>query len=139
MQRLSEEAWNQNNVDVVDEIVAVDFVNHNLWPSVYFHGPDKASDREQIKYNILHFRSDFPDLHITIDQLITAEDKIITVMTHRGTPKKGDESIIWASMTIYRIAGDKIAEAWVLWERLGMWQQLGLVPPTPELSAQFPR
>jgi hypothetical protein len=32
------------------------------------------------------------------------------------------------SITIFRIADDKIAEEWTVWEALGLLQQVGAVP-----------
>jgi len=40
-------------------------------------------------------------------------------------------------ITIHRIANGKIAEDWVLVESLGLFQQLGAVPETPELIRNF--
>jgi predicted ester cyclase len=39
-------------------------------------------------------------------------------------------------MTVHRIERGKIAEDWVLVESMGLFQQLGLVSPTPELLNQ---
>jgi hypothetical protein len=36
-----------------------------------------------------------------------------------------------AAVHLFRLAGDKIAEQWCVWDTLGMLQQLGVVP-TPE-------
>jgi hypothetical protein len=35
VQRLIEEVWNQGNVNAVEELVAADYVNHDLIPNVY--------------------------------------------------------------------------------------------------------
>jgi hypothetical protein len=45
----------------------------------------------------------------------------------------------WVAITIDRIVGGKIVERWLLWDRLGLWQQLGIIPATPELMAQVPK
>ena len=137
VQRFIEEAWNKGNVSVVDECVAADFVEHPLWPNIVPLGPMDVSAREQLKYDITESRKGFPDLQITIDQLIEAEDKVITVLTNRGTPITG-KPMSWVEINIDRIVGGKIVERWSLWDRLGFWQQLGIVPATPELMAQFP-
>jgi predicted SnoaL-like aldol condensation-catalyzing enzyme len=137
VQRFIEKAWNQGNVAIVDECVAADFVEHPLWPNIVPLGPMDASAREQLKHDITETRKGFPDLQITIDQLIQAEDKVITVLTNRGTPITG-KPMSWVEINIDRIVGGKIVERWSLWDRLGFWQQLGIVGATPELMAQFP-
>ena len=40
-------------------------------------------------------------------------------------------------MGIDRLEDGKIVESWMLWDRLGVYQQLGVVPPTPELIKQW--
>jgi predicted SnoaL-like aldol condensation-catalyzing enzyme len=138
VRRFIEEAWNQGKVGVVDELVADDFVEHPLWPNAVPLGPTEASPREQLKYDITEFRKGFPDLQLTIDQLIEAGDKVVTVTTNRGTAETG-KLVSWVEITIDRIVGGKIVERWQLWDRLGFWQQLGIVPATSELMAQVPR
>lgn len=139
VQRFVEEVWNQGNVAVINELVSPDFVEHALWPDVMRNGPADASPREQISHDVAIFRGGLPDLVVTIDQLLSSEDKVTAVTTHRGTPTHRDTAISWADISIYQIADGKIAESWILWDRLGFWQQLGIVPPTRELSAQLDR
>jgi predicted SnoaL-like aldol condensation-catalyzing enzyme len=134
--RFIEEGWNQGKIGVVDELVTEDFVEHALWPNAVPLGPAEASPREQLKYDITEFRKGLPDLQVTIDQQVTEGDKVVTVATNRGTTT--GKPISWVQITIDRIVDGKIAERWLLWDRLGFWQQLGIVPATTELSAQLP-
>ncbi len=41
-----------------------------------------------------------------------------------------------AGINIYRVEGGKIAEELYLGDRLGLWQQLGLVPTSRKLAAE---
>lgn len=134
--RFIEEGWNQGKVGVVDELVAEDFVEHALWPNAVPLGPTEVSPREQLKYDITEFRKGLPDLQVTIDQQVTDGDKVVTVATNRGTTT--GKPISWAQITIDRIVDGKIVERWLLWDRLGFWQQVGIVPATTELMAQLP-
>jgi ketosteroid isomerase-like protein len=138
IRRYYEEGWNQGNPAVLDELVSVDFVEHPLWPNVVNPGPEDQSPRDQLKYDITMSRDGFPDLQTTIDQQITSGDKVVTVATNRGTPVTG-KPVTWTEINIDRIADSKIVERWSLWDRLGFWQQLGLVPPTRELMDKFPQ
>jgi ketosteroid isomerase-like protein len=138
VRRFIEEGWNQGNVAVVDELVAADFAEHPLWPNVVNPGPSDQSPRDQLKYDITTTRGGFPDLQVTIDQLIESGDKVVMVATNRGTPATG-KPVTWTEINIDRIEGGKIVERWSLWDRLGFWQQLGIVPPTRELMDQFPQ
>lgn len=137
VQRFVEEVWNQANVALIDELVAPDFVEHPLWPNPVPLGPDDASAREQIRHDLAAFRGGMPDLALTIDQLLDSADKVTAIITHRGTPAQSGSAVTWSEICIYRIADGKIVEQWGLWDRLGFWQQVGIVPPTRELMARF--
>jgi predicted SnoaL-like aldol condensation-catalyzing enzyme len=59
VRRLIEEAWNQGNLDVLDEIVATDYIRHDpLNPGV--------RGKEAFKQLIATYRAVFPDVHITL-------------------------------------------------------------------------
>src|SRR4028119_1949239 len=54
VQRMGEEAFNQGNLDVLDELVAQDVVDHDP-------APGQASGREGIKQFVSTLRTAFPD------------------------------------------------------------------------------
>jgi len=62
--RLIEEAWNQGNLAVVDELLAPDHVPHH---SLIGQQPPSC---ELYKQFILRTRAAFPDLHATIEDQI---------------------------------------------------------------------
>lgn len=82
----------------------------------------------------------FPDMHVTIDDMVAEGDKVaarVTITgTHKGkfmgippTNKKWTISLI----TISRIAGGKIVEDHGQYDALGLMRQLGLTHiPTPK-------
>ncbi len=85
------------------------------------------------------WRAGFPDLHITIEDIIAEGDKVATRATARGThkgefmniPPTGKQVTV-TSIAIQQIAGGKVVEVWVNIDHLGMMQQLGAVPPPGE-------
>lgn len=46
------------------------------------------------------------------------------------------KQVAFSGIYIFRIADGKIAEVWNLWDQVGEWQQLGVLPGTKELVAQ---
>ena len=78
--RLFDEAWSQGHVDVIDEICAEGFVNHD--PVL------GDSDREAAKQAVTGYRQAFPDLEITVENQIAEGDQVATrwrvSLTHRG-------------------------------------------------------
>jgi steroid delta-isomerase-like uncharacterized protein len=125
----AEELWNAGNLAIADEIYATDFVNHD--PSA----PD-ARDLKTYKGFIAATRSAFPDFAVTLEVMIAERDKIAGRWTARGThqgelsgiPPTGRQAT-WTGMTIYRLAGSKIVEAWWSKDMLGPLIQLGVGPP----------
>jgi predicted ester cyclase len=81
--------------------------------------------------------SAFPDLHWHVDAVVTAGETAVArlrwVGTHEG-PFMGLEAtgvavVVHASYTA-RIRQGRVAEGWLLWDRLGLFQQLGILPST---------
>lgn len=127
--RLMEEAFNAGNMNVVDELVAAGYVNHDAAAPETTVGPEAA------KASVAGYRAAFPDLRITVEDQIADDDRVATrwsaTGTHRGelmgmTPT-GKQSTV-TGITIDRIVDGRIAESWTNWDTLGMLQQLGVVP-----------
>ncbi len=131
-----EEAWNQGNLDPVDEIHSTDFVLHD--PSM----PEDICGPEGFKQFITMYRIAFPDIHFTIEDQIAEGDKVVTRWTGTGTHRgelmgiapTGVRGQGVMGITIDQIAGGKIVESWNAWDTLGMLQQLGVVPAIEEVS-----
>ena len=126
--RLVEEAFNKGKVDVIEELVAPTFVNHD--PAT---GDSKGPQgtRELIE----GYRSAFPDLEITIAEQLAEGDLVATRWTAKGTHKgelmgiapTGKQSTV-TGVTIDKIENGQIVESWNNWDTLGMLRQLGVVP-----------
>jgi len=128
IRRFYEEVFNKKNVAALDESYAPDHIDHTLPPGLPV-GP------EGTKQAITMTLAGFPDLYVTIEDMIAEGDKVVTRFTTHGTqqgalgsiPSTGKQVAV-STIEITRIAGGKIVEDWGLDDRLGMLQQLGLVP-----------
>ena len=69
VRRMYDEAWNEGKLDVVDEICAPDYVGEGPYGDE--HGP------ESVKSGILTRRQAFPDIHVTIEDIIASGDKVV--------------------------------------------------------------
>ncbi len=126
-----EEAWNQGNMTIIDELAAPDFVDHHLPPGV----PPNA---EGHKIWVQMARAGFPDIHITIEDMIAEGDKVVARITVTGTntgefmgiPPSG-KAIRVGGIGISRIADGKSVEYWENFNALGLMQQIGAIP-TPQ-------
>jgi steroid delta-isomerase-like uncharacterized protein len=127
--RFFEEAANRGNLAVMDEVISADFVDHAAPPGT----PPGVEGAKQFLSAV---RTSFPDLHLTIEEMIAERDKVVVLLTVHGTHKgelKGipptGKQATWKGADILRIAGGKMVERWVLRDHLGMMQQLGILPP----------
>ena len=127
--RVLEEAFNAGIIDVIDELVTTDFVNHDAALPEAMIGADAA------KATISGYRTAFPDLRITIEQQIADDQGVATRWSAKGTHQgdlmgmspTGKQATV-TGITIDRIVDGRIAESWTNWDTLGMLQQLGVVP-----------
>lgn len=128
--RFLDEAFNQGRLDVVDELVAPEFVSHDPGvPSGETTGP------EAVKELIAGYRAAFPDLHLTIDDQIEEGDRVATRWTAVGThdgdfwgmEPTGRQATV-RGITIDRYEGERAVESWSNWDTFGLLTQLGIVP-----------
>jgi predicted ester cyclase len=77
VRRMYEEAWNQGRLEVIDEICPPDYVG--IGPYGNEVGP------EAVKRGVNARRTGFPDIHVTIDDLLAEGDKVVAHLTFRGT------------------------------------------------------
>ena len=77
--RTFEEVFNQGNLALVDELVAPDFLNHEVPPGMNNRGPD--STRQVVRM----LQTAFPDLHVTIEELVAEGDTVAGRVTMSGT------------------------------------------------------
>jgi steroid delta-isomerase-like uncharacterized protein len=112
VRRFFEEAWVKGNVSAVDEFMAADYVEHPR-PSTLPPGA------EGLKQLILAYRTAFPDLKLTLDDIF-AEGEMVAFRwsvsgTHLGewlgVPPTGNH-VRATGITNFRIAGGKVEESW---------------------------
>lgn len=127
--RVGEEGFGGGQMDVIDELVADDFVNRDETVP-----PDLPPGREGLKALAQGYLAAFPDLAFTIEEQIAEGDLVVSRWTATGThqgdlmgiPATGKQVRV-TGVTIDRIQGGKIVETWTSWDRLGLLQQLGVV------------
>jgi steroid delta-isomerase-like uncharacterized protein len=142
IKRFIEDLWNARRLDVADQIFSADCVTHQLRSGVLAEPAHRGP--QAMKEHVSGWLMSFPDLHFNIEQMIAERDRVVSQLvmegTHQGTwmgisPTRKRLQI--RMITIHRIANNKIAEDWVLVESLGLFQQLGAIPDTPELIRNF--
>lgn len=122
------QAHNQNDMSVLDEIVAADIVSHSALPGL-------PAGREGGKMAHQGSLAAFPDGRTTTDDLVAEGDKVVERFTFVGT-QKGEflgipatgKQVRVTGMSIFRIANGKITEHWGENDGMGLLMQLGVLP-----------
>jgi serine phosphatase RsbU (regulator of sigma subunit) len=122
--RYLEEAWNQNNLEVVDEIFDR-YLSHQPDGSTLERGP------EDVKRFVGEFRSACPDLRLIIEEQIAEGDKVVSRGTIRGTHQRefrgmaptGEEMDI-PGMAVFRFSSEgKVVESWDSYDQLSLMRR----------------
>jgi len=123
------DGFNAHNLDEWAEVTTPNFMNHD--PSLPVQHADLATTQEMIG----GLQAAFPDLKSSEDDLISEGDKIVVRRTFHGThkgefmdvPASGNE-VTFSGIFINRLTGGKIEEHWVVFDAMGLMQQIGGVP-----------
>lgn len=125
--RFIEQVVNQGNFALADELLADDIVEYEVLPE----GLPPNGDGIRQLFRLL--RTAFPDLNITIEDLLNDGDKVIARVTLRGThrgnlmglPPTGRE-VAYEAIDISRIVGGRMVEHWGIPDYLTLFRQLGI-------------
>lgn len=127
--RTLEEVFNQGNFALVDDLVAPDFLNHEVPPGMNNRGPESTRQVATM------LRTAFPDLHFTIVELVAEGDTVAGRVTMSGThlgPFQGiaptGRSFQQDHMHFVRFRDGKATEHRAVRDDLGMMRQLGVIP-----------
>lgn len=139
VRRYFEEAPHQP--EVYDEILSPDFRVTAIHQAT-INPEGEATGPEPYKAAANWFKSVWHEGHMTVNEMIAEGDRVVAYWTFRGAqqgemfglPPTGKE-VSYAGINIFRIAEDKLAESWDLFDRLWLWQQLDVLPDTGEFLA----
>ena len=123
--RYIDECFNGGRVELLDELLAPSYVFHDPPPGL-------AAGIEGVRQTIRMFHAAFPDLKITIEDMVAEGDKVCaratTRGTHSGQPIMGinasGRKFVMRGMTMVRIENGRITDSWVSNDVLGLMNQL---------------
>jgi steroid delta-isomerase-like uncharacterized protein len=130
VRRFYDEMLSRHDLSVAVELFTEDFIDHDP------EDPDgRLSGVEGAKEEVAAYINAFPDMQVSVDDLFAEGDRVVVRGTLRAThngefagiPPTGKSVNIVAIQT-FRLVDGKIAEAWLSIDRLGMLQQLGVMP-----------
>jgi steroid delta-isomerase-like uncharacterized protein len=121
------EIWNTGNLELIESVYAPDFVAH--WPASSEIPERRGIDG--IRSGLMRTRTAFPDGHERVLDLFGSADKVasryVSTGTHRGTYRGIEPTgrrVEIQEISIFRIAGDRVAEQWCMLDELARLQQL---------------
>lgn len=123
------DAFNTGQLGPADDYLAPNFRNHDPGTPPLPTGP------VGFKQLISGYRAAFPDIHMTVDDLLVQGDKAVGRWTASGTntgslndmPPTNKPATV-TGISLLTFAGGQIASAHTNWDTLGLLQQLGVIP-----------
>lgn len=138
VKRFYDEVMGKGDMKAIDALVADNFVDH------FTPDPKIPGNKAGLTQVMTAMRTAFPDLQMTIDDIIAKGDKVWVYSTMRGT-NKGEfmgmpatgKKVEVKGVDIVRFENGKAAEHWGLNDDYTMMQQLGVIPaPGQEKTKQ---
>ncbi len=130
--RLLEETFGEGNLDLVYELCADGYVDHDAILG--------DQGREGVKQTVAGYRAAFPDLTFTVEDVVAADDKVVLRWRAEGTfeneymdqPPTGEKGEPINGIAIDRFEDGKVAESWGQWDTLRFMRNIGALPEAAE-------
>ena len=132
----------RHDPDICDEIFASHFQFHTIQrASITQQSVESDPQSEKAAYEWLS-KTWSPNWQMTVDEIIAEDDRVMVRWTFSGT-QVGEYSgllptnkdVTYSGINIFRIENGKIAEIWDIYDRLWLWQQLGVLPEIKDAIA----
>ena len=130
IRRYYDQVLNDRRYDLAEEF---------LVDTIELHGSVLAPGLEVVKHWLTMFAAAFPNGHYIIEDVFAEGDRVAARIAFTGThqgemqgiPATG-RNVSISGITIFRLDNGKIAEGWLVNDRLGLMQQLGVIPALQE-------
>jgi len=138
VRRIYEDCINRNKPELLPELISGDYV-----------GAQGGRGPSGFGSNIDELRTGFPDIRFTLQDLVVEGDRVAIrwtwEATHTGTFRSWPPSgrrVTTTGIAIYQLEQGKVVRVWLETDRLGVLQQIGVIPPSlvpgaPPVSRRF--
>jgi hypothetical protein len=106
VRRLFEEVWNRGDIEVLDEIIAPQMIDHRN------NGTSVLSTPQDQKELFCERLAGFDNIQVTCDDLIAERDRVALRWAAVAVDGKADARLRKVHICIYRIEKRRIAETW---------------------------
>lgn len=127
IRRYYEEVFNQGRLEVLDEIVVPNHVEHNPLPG-------QTQGVEGVKQRVAMLRAAF-NPQFTLEDVLAEGDKVVVRWSNRGThladffgvPATG-RTVVVSGIDIHQLRDGKMSEHWDVVDIFGVMMQIGAIP-----------
>lgn len=131
IRRFYDETFNRGNVEFAERVHGPGYRYHDTTV------PGAPVDHATYMARNAGFAAAFPDRRVDIEDLIGTGDRVVAraVLHATHTGPLGNiaptgRKVRLASTIIYRFDQARVVEEWEIFDKLGMYQQLGVTPPS---------
>jgi predicted ester cyclase len=148
-QRVIEEAWNQGNFSVIAELIGPDMLTAT---------PERhTQSAREMQQTIRLYRVAFPDLHVSITNLLADGEQVAAQFTAQGShtgvvqgvagaevvaglaseedhyrkllliPPTGRQ-VTFEGIALFGFSNEKVSSFWALWDEIDLLRQIGALP-----------
>jgi len=129
MRRMYEEVWNKRNLEVAKELISPSHAMQLI------DLPDSGIGPEAYARNVVQFVRAFPDLKLTVLDMVAENEKVVAFWNISGT-HKGEfrgiaptgKKISVDGITINQLSDGRIMDSYVSLDMWSMMKQLGAIP-----------
>ena len=128
-QKFYTEIVNKADIPTMDAIMSDAFIDHNA-------SPGTPSGIDGFRQFLKMVSTAFPDIQVTVEDLIAENDKVVSRLTITGTQTgvlmgkiaPSGKQACWTGIDILKIEDGKITERWSQRDLLSMMKQIGVIP-----------
>lgn len=131
-QRLYDEVFNAGKIELIDELLAEDAVDHEEIPGV-------PPNRESLRQFVAMLRAAFRNVRFAPEDLIAEGDRVVARARPTGTQRgefigmpATNKSVDIEVIDIVQVVDGKLTKFWGVIDQLLMMQQLGVIPEEPQ-------
>ena len=130
--------FDQGHLAFLSDVSELSFIGHD--PT-----SDEAVSLGEEKELAAGFRSAFPDLHCSVQDVVAEGNKAVCRWrmsgTHQGSffgIRPTGRGVSFDGITEMRLHGERLAEEWTQYDLLGFLSQLGVLPKLREVASEWP-
>ena len=128
-------ALDRNDAAALRGLVAADHVEHPHWHEpLPLPGDEGQPVLDRYEQADAAAQLDWAGMRTTVEEQVACGDRVATVWTAEATHRASGARVVFRGIAVDRVAGGRVVETWGSHDRLGLYQQLGVVGPTRELA-----